>query len=157
MFVHCKTVFQNSSVVFHDVKKLYLLAFTEFYTVSKVLLLPTYTRDLFKPRGKLLKKGDLLRRPHLAKVLQLIANNGSAEPFYNGPMSKVLVNDVKAAGGIMTLDDLRNYKVNFKRALKSKLGDKTLITCPPPTSGPVLTLILNILRGECRGRLAVNN
>ena len=84
----------------------------------------------------------------MAKTLQLIAEAGSAEPFYNGPMSKVLVKEVQAAGGILTLNDLKNYNAVFRPALRSKLDDMTILNCPPPTSGPVLAMTLNILDGK---------
>ncbi|KAJ7387645.1 hypothetical protein OS493_000981 [Desmophyllum pertusum] len=71
-------------------------------------------RRVFTRNGKLLTKGDLLIRPQLAKTLQLIARAGSAEPFYNGPMSKALVKEVRAAGGVLTLMNLKNYKVKFR-------------------------------------------
>ena len=103
---------------------------------------------MFTRHGKLLKTGDYLRRPQLAKTLERIARAGNTEPFYNGPMSKVLVKDVKEAGGLLTLNDLKNYKVKFRPVLKSKLDDMTLLTAPPPTAGPVLALTLNILEGE---------
>lgn len=107
----------------------------------------TRRRD-FTRNGKLLTKGDLLKRPQLAKTLQLIARSGSAKPFYNGPLSKTLVKEVRAAGGILTLKDLKNYRAKFRPAIKSKLDDMTLLTTPAPTSGPVLALTLNILDGE---------
>lgn len=63
-------------------------------------------------------------------------------------MSKALVKEVRAAGGVMTLNDLKNYKVKFRPVLKTKIGDMTLLNCPPPTAGPVLALTLNILGGK---------
>lgn len=89
-----------------------------------------------------------MKRPQLAKTLQLIARAGSAEPFYSGAMSNTLVKEVRAAGGILTLNDLKNYKVKFRPALKSKLDDMTLLSTPAPTAGPVLALTLNILDGK---------
>lgn len=105
-------------------------------------------RRVFTRNGKLLRKGDRLRRPHLAKTLQFIARAGSAEPFYNGPMSEAIVKEVQAAGGMLTLDDLKNYEAVSRPALKSKLDDMTLLSSPAPTSGPVLAMILNILDGK---------
>ncbi|EDO44635.1 predicted protein [Nematostella vectensis] len=104
-------------------------------------------RKIFMPYGKLLKTGETVRRPNLAKVLSLIANANSSKPFYNGKLSHTIVSDVKAAGGVLTLSDLRHYKVKVKEALKSHIGSMTLMTGPPPTSGPVLSMILNILSG----------
>ncbi|XP_074635710.1 glutathione hydrolase 1 proenzyme-like [Acropora palmata] len=112
-----------------------------------LLMKDTTFRRVFTRNGKLLRKGDRLRRPHLAKTLQFIARAGSAEPFYNGPMSKAIVKEVKAAGGMLTLDDLKNYDAVSRPALKSKLDDMTLLSSPAPTSGPVLAMILNILDG----------
>ena len=103
---------------------------------------------MFTRNGKLLKKGDRLTRPQLAKTLQYIARAGSAEPFYNGKMSKAVIREVQETGGVMTLDDLKNYKVKFRPVLKSKLDGMTLLSCPPPTAGPVLALTLNILDGR---------
>ena len=56
--------------------------------------------------------------------------------------------EVKAAGGMLTLDDLKNYDAVSRPALKSKLDDMTLLSSPAPTSGPVLAMILNILDGK---------
>ena len=53
----------------------------------------------------------------------------------------------------MTLNDLKNYEVKFRPVLKSKLADMTLLSCPPPTAGPVLALTLNILDGKYQGVL----
>ena len=93
----------------------------------------------------------------MAKTLQLIAQAGNAEPFYKGPMSKVLVKEVQAAGGILTLDDLKNYNAVFRPALRSKLDDMTLLSCPPPTSGPVLAMTLNILDGKNTNNLCISS
>ncbi|CAH3149698.1 unnamed protein product [Porites lobata] len=121
--------------------------------IWKDMLLKDKTfRRVFTRNGKLLKKGDLLRRPQLAKTLQFIARAGSAEPFYNGKMSKSLVKEVQEAGGVMNLNDLKNYRVKFRPVLKSKLDDMTLLSCPPPTAGPVLALTLNILDGYKMGQ-----
>lgn len=46
------------------------------------------------------------------------------------------------------MKDLQDYKVIRKKALVNQLGDITWYTVPPPSSGPVITLILNILKGS---------
>lgn len=134
----------------HIAKKGFIIPETVAIAINiwKDILMKDKTfRRVFTRNGKLLKKGDLLKRPQLAKTLQLIARAGSAEPFYNGAMSKTLVKEVRAAGGVLTMNDLKNYKVKFRPALKSKLDDMTLLSTPPPTAGPVLALTLNILDG----------
>lgn len=84
--------------------------------------------------------------PKFAKTLERIRDN--PEDFYNGELAKDIVQDVKDAGGIFTLDDLKNYKVKFKRPVNGTLGDDTWYSTPPPGSGAVLSLILNILKGK---------
>ena len=63
-------------------------------------------------------------------------------------MSKAIVKEVQAAGGMLTLDDLKNYEAVSRPVLKSNLDDMTLLSSPAPTSGPVLAMILNILDGK---------
>lgn len=53
------------------------------------------------------------------------------------------------AGGIVTERDLKDYTVEIsENPLRYQLGDYTLISPKAPLSGPVLGLILNILKGE---------
>ena len=56
--------------------------------------------------------------------------------------------DIQDAGGIITLDDLANYKVVKRKVLADEIGDLTLYTMPVPSGGPVVTYILNILKGK---------
>ena len=49
----------------------------------------------------------------------------------------------------MTEDDLRKYKTEEREPLESELSGMKMYLTPPPTSGAVLGLILNILKGGC--------
>ena len=92
------------------------------------------------------KQGETLCMPKYAKTLERIRDN--PEDFYYGELAKDIVQDVKDGGGIFTLDDLKNYRVKFKRPVNGMLGDYTWYSTPPPGSGAVLSLILNILKGK---------
>ena len=109
-----------------------------------------YCRNLYTHKGKLLEVDDKLKNPELAETLQVIADAGNADPFYEGVMAGIIVDDVKKKGGILTLEDLKSYKAISKEPLKSKLGFYTVLNTPPTASGPVLALILNILKGKNR-------
>ncbi|XP_063769107.1 glutathione hydrolase 1 proenzyme [Pseudophryne corroboree] len=96
--------------------------------------------------GKVLEKGNIVKWPKLADTLQILAED--ANSFYTGSLAKQIVKDIQQAGGIITEEDLRNYKVTIEEnPLSFQLGDFTLISPSAPLSGPVLGLILNILNG----------
>ncbi|XP_076166612.1 glutathione hydrolase 1 proenzyme [Ptiloglossa arizonensis] len=92
------------------------------------------------------KVGDRIKRPRLAETLKLIATNGP-DIFYNGTMGDQLVEEIKAANGIITKQDLQNYRVKWRKPIESKVGNLTMYTAPPPGSGAILSFIMNILTG----------
>ncbi|XP_057687564.1 gamma-glutamyltransferase 1a isoform X2 [Corythoichthys intestinalis] len=95
----------------------------------------------------ILRENDLIRFPKLADTYQRIAEE-SPDIFYNGSIAQRLVEDIQAAGGIITLDDLLEYQpVLNENPLKLSVGDYTMYVPDAPSSGPVLALILNILNG----------
>ena len=51
--------------------------------------------------------------------------------------------------GKVTAEDLRNYDTEKREPLEGELSDMKMYLTPPPTSGAVLGLILNILKGGC--------
>ena len=91
------------------------------------------------------KPGDTLRQPELAKTLTLIRDKGAAG-FYQGLTAKHIIAEMKKGGGIITLQDLKNYKPVIREALvfEQKLqGNKyTIIGMPPPSSGGLLVMQL---------------
>ncbi|KZC06406.1 PREDICTED: gamma-glutamyltranspeptidase 1-like [Dufourea novaeangliae] len=92
------------------------------------------------------KVGDRIKRPRLAETLKLIAKHGPWI-FYNGTIGDQLVEEIQAAKGIIDRADLRDYRAKWKKPIETKLGNLTIITAPPPGSGPILAFIMNILRG----------
>ena len=70
------------------------------------------------------------------------------ESFYNGQLAKMISQDIKILKGQVTEQDLRHYKTVIRKPLESKLAGMKMLLTPPPTSGAVLALILNILKGR---------
>ncbi|XP_048051038.1 glutathione hydrolase 1 proenzyme-like isoform X2 [Megalobrama amblycephala] len=93
----------------------------------------------------ILKENDNITFPKLAETYRNISENGS-EIFYNGSLTQIIVDDINATGGIITLDDLQNYQpVLNEYALNFTVGKYIFHAPDAPFGGPVLALILNIL------------
>ncbi|TVU00707.1 hypothetical protein EJB05_53855, partial [Eragrostis curvula] len=105
-------------------------------------------RAVFAPKGRVLAAGETCRNPVLADVLEAVANEG-VEAFYNGHVGEQLVRDARAAGGTLTIDDLREYKVEVTATMSVDAMGYTILGMPPPSTGTVgMALILNILKGS---------
>ena len=70
------------------------------------------------------------------------------ESFYKGPLAEMISQDITHFKGQVTEQDMRNYQTKIRDPLKSELKGMTMLLTPPPTSGAVLGLILNILKGR---------
>ena len=95
--------------------------------------------------GEMPPIGHVIKLPDLAWVLEQVAERG-AEGFYTGPVAERMVEGVRDAGGIWTMEDLAAYKVKERDPIRTTYGDYELVTAPPPSSGGVaLAEILNII------------
>ena len=89
--------------------------------------------------------GHVIRLPDLAAVLQRVADEGAAG-FYTGELAQTLVDGVRDAGGIWTLEDLANYEVKERTPIVTDYEGYRLVTAPPPSSGGIaIAEMLNIL------------
>jgi gamma-glutamyltranspeptidase/glutathione hydrolase len=76
------------------------------------------------------------RQPELARTLGRIAASGSKD-FYEGETAKLLADAMAKNGGLITLDDLRNYRAVERKPLEGDYHGYHVITSPPPSSGGV--------------------
>jgi gamma-glutamyltranspeptidase/glutathione hydrolase len=108
------------------------------------------SRRIFLNDGKLFRVGDTFRQAELAATLKRIAKNGAAE-FYRGETARLIVDDMKQMGGLITLEDLAQYQPKIRQALQANYeleGHKWgVITSPPPSSGGIAIIeAMNMLR-----------
>lgn len=96
--------------------------------------------------GTLLKHGDTIRRPGYARLLKEISARG-AKAFYEGDYAASMIEKVQSKGGILTLDDLKHYRVRVLDAVQGEWLGRRVFTTPAPTSGPILLSVLNVLAG----------
>ena len=102
---------------------------------------------VYMPNGEVPKEGEPIRQPQLAATLKALAQQGS-EVFYRGWIAEAIVELVKKEGGVMTLDDLKNYQAMWREPLIGSYRGRTVITMPPPSSGGVAMLqMLNVVEG----------
>ena len=98
--------------------------------------------------NELYKTGDIMKRLKLAATLRIIANNGS-DAFYTGELADKIVREIQNRSGIITKADLANYTIDFRQALRVTINNNyTAYTTHAPSSGPILTFVLNILEGR---------
>jgi gamma-glutamyltranspeptidase/glutathione hydrolase len=97
-------------------------------------------RAFMAPGGRTLVTGEPTARPDLAKTLAAIALGGP-HAFYDGPVADDLVATDRAAGGVLTKDDLRGYTVDEPAApLWGTWRGMKLATMPLPSSGGIAVL-----------------
>lgn len=99
----------------------------------------------YKPDGSLYAKDDVLKQPDLAWTLGEI-QKGGAKAFYTGEIARRIVADMKANGGLITMEDLAAYKPVERDPLVGSYRGYTVYTPPPASAGGATLLnMLNIL------------
>ncbi|XP_065292657.1 glutathione hydrolase 1 proenzyme-like isoform X2 [Dermacentor albipictus] len=104
-------------------------------------------KDLYSKRGtdNPLTEGDTLRNPDLAKTYKELMDKG-VDYFYKGALAEKIVQAVSNSNGILTKQDLREYKVRWAKPIERKFRDgRTMYSVRPPASGPVLAYMLGIV------------
>ncbi len=83
------------------------------------------------------KPGDTLIQKDLAHTLELIRDSGQAG-FYEGETAKRIVAEMKRGGGIISLEDLKNYKAIERTPVQFNYKGYTIVSMPLPSSGGIL-------------------
>ena len=101
----------------------------------------------FTDKGTPFDPGHIWKQPDLAASLKRIANNGP-DGFYKGKTAELLVADMQANDGLITLEDLANYRAKKRQPVFGDYRGYRIISMPPPSSGgTILIEMLNILEG----------
>lgn len=114
---------------------------------SKVIKRYPETAAIFLDDDEVPQAGWHLEQTDLAKTLTAIAQQG-ANGFYQGDVAKLLIDGVRAQGGIWTFADLANYQIIEREPIRFSYHDINVVSVPPPSSGGIaLATMLNILEG----------
>lgn len=84
------------------------------------------------------KAGDTLIQKDLAQTLIRIRDEGE-KGFYEGKTAQLIVDEMKRGNGLISLEDLKNYKAKFRTPLEFDYRGYHIIGMPMPSSGGLLT------------------
>ena len=105
------------------------------------------TKRIYLKGGQFYSEGEIFRQPDLAATFARLQKFGPNE-FYEGQTAKLIVADMKANNGLMTMADLRGYVAKEREPVRTHYRGYEVISMPPPSSGgAVLIEMLNILEG----------
>ena len=123
------------------------LAFSLNRAKNRLINNPASARYFFRKDGSPLQQGDLWQQRDLANTLRKISDEGK-EGFYQGTVADLIIAEIKRGKGIMTHDDLINYRVIEREPVVGTYRGYTIASMPPPSSGGIhLIQMLNILEG----------
>lgn len=83
------------------------------------------------------KAGDTLVQTELAETLKRIRDKGE-KGFYEGETARLIVSEMKNANGIISPDDLKNYKAKERKPVEFNYKGYTVISMPLPSSGGII-------------------
>ena len=86
--------------------------------------------------GYKFKAGDTVKNHAIASTLKIIQKNGK-KGFYEGPIAKIIVDKVKKTGGIISLNDMKNYSPVWRDLINFKYKDLDVFSMGPPSSGGI--------------------
>jgi gamma-glutamyltranspeptidase/glutathione hydrolase len=101
-------------------------------------------RNFFRPsfvKDSLWKEGDILIQSSLAETLKRIRDKGR-NGFYSGTTARLLIKEMKRGNGIITEQDLMEYRSVVREPLTADYKGYKIITVPPPSSGGIILIQL---------------
>lgn len=101
--------------------------------------------EVFLPSGDVPAVGQTIIRSDYAQTLQQIASEG-ADTLYTGALARVVAQDMAANGGLVSLDDLANYRVVERAPVRGTYRGYEIVSMGPPSSGGThIIQMLNLL------------
>jgi gamma-glutamyltranspeptidase/glutathione hydrolase len=111
----------------------------------------TYLMDDRAPRP-----GEVFRNERLARTLRTIAQEGVGA-FYEGEIASEILETSEANGGLLSLDDLENYRPQWVEPISTEYHGVTLYEHPPNAQGLIALLALSILENFDPAAMGANS
>ena len=116
---------------------------------------------IYLPNGRPPQRGAIFVQTDLGRTLQYMADqeksasrNGRAaglkaarDAFYRGDIARAIVAYHEAHGGLMTAQDLAEFRVAVEPPVKARFAGVDVYTCGPWCQGPALLQMLGVLNG----------
>ncbi len=87
-----------------------------------------------------MRNGENFKQGELADTLERIAKD--PEEFYTGQTARHITAQMARSGGLISMQDLADYKAVWRTPLREKWRDYTVITAAPPSSGGIALIQL---------------
>ena len=115
---------------------------------------------LYLPKGRPPLPGEIFVQSDLASTMQFMVDEERAtrgrsgreaglraarDAFYRGEISRRIVDFQKEHGGLLSSEDLAEYRSGIEEPVAASFGDMTLYSCGPWCQGPSLLQALNLL------------
>ena len=101
--------------------------------------------SIYFKNGEPLKEFSTMKRPDLANTFREISKYG-IKGFYEGAIAEKIVEAMNANDGLITYEDLKDYKSFFRMPIAINYkGHKVFTAAPPSGGGITLLTALNIL------------
>ncbi|MDH3347806.1 MAG: gamma-glutamyltransferase [Desulfobulbaceae bacterium] len=113
-----------------------------------IMTLNVEGRKIYAPNGSLLQHGDMFHNYDFANFLEQLAD-GRSRGFYDGPLAEKIAEDMHDRQGLLTLKDLREYRVIERRPLEASYRGVRVFTNPSPSfGGSLIALTLQLLEQQ---------
>src|SRR5262245_17761111 len=93
-------------------------------------------RAIYGEHGRM-RAGERVVMDDLASTLEVLAEGG-AQALYRGELGRELVRYLSANGGLITREDLAEYRVIWRRPIRVPYEQHEFVSNPPPSSGGIL-------------------
>lgn len=111
---------------------------------EKALLDHEPTRAVYAPHGRVVRAGEVVRNPDLARSMRLIAEGGR-DAFYAGPIAREIIRYSNELDGILTAEDFLRHRVRWDDPISTTYRGHTVYEAPPNSSGHVLLQELSMV------------
>jgi gamma-glutamyltranspeptidase / glutathione hydrolase len=116
---------------------------------------------VYLPSGRPPRRGEIFVQADLGRTLQYMADEEKAaavkgrtaglkaarDAFYRGDIARTIVAYHKANGGLLTAEDLDEFRVAIEPPVKARFAGIDTYSCGPWSQGPVLPQMLGVLKG----------